>query len=364
KEEKKKAEEKEEKAIKKEFLTEDNGEDFNEAALKKYQLERLKYYYAVVECDSVETATVIYKSCDGIEFEKSANFFDLRFIPDDMEFEDQPVDVATEAPLKYEPKDFTTNVLQHSKKAFKPDAIENMDLNAYLASSDSEEEDAKKYRDLLLGVSDANPFEKERKMEEVEVTFATGFGGKVAGENDENSDIEENIFAELDQNSDVDEENKLVSDDENKKASKRKNKRKNIDPKDAAELELLMMSNEEEEEKKHFSMKEIIKNEQKSKKKKNKKNIQKDDFQIDTSDARFQAVFDQPEFSIDPTNPQFKETSAMRVLLDQKLKRKSENQNENSQPQKKKFINESLNSLVQSVKAKNQVFESKKKIKK
>lgn len=56
----------------------------------------LRYYYAVVECDSSATADYIYKACDRLEFELSSNVLDLRFIPDDMEFKHPPRDIATE----------------------------------------------------------------------------------------------------------------------------------------------------------------------------------------------------------------------------------------------------------------------------
>ncbi|KAK6153487.1 hypothetical protein DH2020_013126 [Rehmannia glutinosa] len=72
------------------------------------------YYYAVVECDSSATADYLYNSCDGVEFERSANKLDLRFIPDSMDFKHQPRDVATEAPADYEGLDFQTRALQHS----------------------------------------------------------------------------------------------------------------------------------------------------------------------------------------------------------------------------------------------------------
>ena len=50
----------------------------------------------MVECDSIATADYIYKSCDGVEVERSSNKLDLRFIPDSMEFKHAPSDVATE----------------------------------------------------------------------------------------------------------------------------------------------------------------------------------------------------------------------------------------------------------------------------
>ena len=46
-----------------------------------------RYYYAIVECDSVEAASHLYDELEATELERSANVFDLSFVPDDMKFD-------------------------------------------------------------------------------------------------------------------------------------------------------------------------------------------------------------------------------------------------------------------------------------
>lgn len=151
----------EDEKIKKSIVKEDLGEEFNSAKLRRYQLERLRYYYAVLTCSSVSIAQAIYDAVDGTEYLTTANFFDLRFIPDDVEFSnDKPRDECERIPDGYRPNEFFTDALQHSKVRLTWDAddgtrkeaqkrafagsradIDENDLKAYLGSDSSGEEE-------------------------------------------------------------------------------------------------------------------------------------------------------------------------------------------------------------------------------
>ncbi|KAK3706921.1 pre-rRNA-processing protein esf1 [Vermiconidia calcicola] len=131
------------------------GEDFDTAKLRQYQLERLRYYYAVIACSNGRTAQSIYDNLDTREYLSSANFFDLRFVPDDVSFEDDSVhDECTKLPDGYKPNEFRTEALTHSKvrltwddddttrkevqkRAFSRAEMDENDLQAYIGSESS-----------------------------------------------------------------------------------------------------------------------------------------------------------------------------------------------------------------------------------
>ncbi|KAH9710808.1 NUC153 domain-containing protein [Citrus sinensis] len=223
---------------------EDNDE-IDEEKLRAYEKSRLRYYYAVVECDSSATADYLYRACDGVEFERSSNKLDLRFIPDTMEFKYPPRDVATEAPANYGGLDFFTKALQHSnvqlswdddepdrvktlKRKFNADQVAELELKEFLASDESETDDEDdnvadeqsdkkskkqdKYR-ALLESGDGSDEDGEEDGQDMEVTFNTGL-----------EDISKRILEKKDKKSETIWEAYLRKRREKKKAGKNKSK--------------------------------------------------------------------------------------------------------------------------------------------
>lgn len=184
---------------KQDLLKEGNEEDFDSDALRTYQLDRLRYYYAVMVCSDKNTAQKIYEATDGSEYLSSSNFLDLRFVPDEITFDDEPRDECENVPNDYKPVEFVTDALQHSKvkltwdvdpeevkrkesikTAFsgsKNDLAEN-DLRAYLAS-DSEDEEEEDGEDAPGGAT-AAPKLSKKELARKKMREALGLGDEPA----------------------------------------------------------------------------------------------------------------------------------------------------------------------------------------
>ncbi|KAI0594394.1 hypothetical protein F4775DRAFT_433421 [Biscogniauxia sp. FL1348] len=446
--------------IKNEIIEEGDDKDFDHDALRSYQLDRLRYYYAVMVCSDPATAEKIYQSTDGTEYQTSSNFIDLRFIPDDVTFDEEPRDECTSLPSDYKPTEFTTDALQHSKvkltwdtnpddvarrenmkKAFSASRseLEENDLRTYLAS-DSEDDDglqeeveeivdeqpklskkelkAQKLREALgLGTE---PLAKSSKAShagpvgDMEITFTPALMGKddkTKEPETEETTVEKYMRKEKERkarrkekavakrngveedtnNGDrpVETEEDLGFDDpfftidepvKTSKSSQRKEeRRKKREEKEAdaaekaaqkAQLEKLMADDTKDAERlDHFNMDEITRAEKRKfkKGKKGKKEVVdhgglQEDFKMNVQDDRFKAVFDSHEFAIDPSNPKFKATQAMKDLLEEGRKKRKTNPDvfdeeernrEKTKKQKtRKTTNDDLNSLVESVRKK------------
>lgn len=402
--------------------------------VREYQLNRLKYYYAVTEFDSIETANSVYTECDGKEFESSATRFDLRFIPEDMTFEVSAVASCTSLPdpAKYKPKNFFNSALQSKKvkltwdeedstrKEKMREVYEKLDdddgdfscVKGLIASSSSEDEaeadteadnqqtkgkgkskkklkkvegknkknkesddevelgsdddnseddqDLAKYRSLLLGLDkvekvdghmevtweddmpqqpeqndDLTPWEKYLKKKKDKRDKKKEERAEKMKDSDEDNQGDDDVPDHVDLDDPFFAEELNQSKDAKKNIKKKKNKKRKLDDvKDDDEgnkddLALLVMDQDDRNE--HFNFKAIVEEEKakgKSKKKKwNKKKAAlaeerpQDNFDVNVDDDRFAAIYERPEFNIDPSEQNFKKTKGMDSLIGEKQKR-------------------------------------------
>ncbi|XP_074566016.1 pre-rRNA-processing protein esf1 [Curcuma longa] len=189
--------------------SDEDDSDIDNEKLRTYELNKLRYYYAVVILDSIATASHIYTTLDGTEFLESSNVFDLRFIPDSMDFKHPPRDVAKEASAGYKGPDFQTRALQHSKVKltweedkperkkllrgkFNPDQLD--ELNEYLASSedsDNENDSIGEENDHLVE-SPTSKLEKRKRLHEQRAALL--MSGDASDEEQSNDEVMEITF--------------------------------------------------------------------------------------------------------------------------------------------------------------------------
>ncbi|RWS00182.1 ESF1-like protein [Dinothrombium tinctorium] len=349
--------------------------------LRKYQLNRLKYYYAVVECDSVETAIALYDELDGMEYESSASALDLRFIPEDECFNESPKSECTSMPdfISYKPPVFITTALQQSKvqltwdetdpkrnakfqKAFQhadKDDIKDDDIRAYLATDESsEDEDLIEERENLKQAPDSCKLDKyksllksleEKKDEKEDLDLKVTWEPSL-------KNFTENLVSEKQREKD------MTVFEKERKDKKQKKKRKQVssdteqsEDKDVSDnedtLDLVTMT--EEDDKKHFNYEKFVINNAEKNKAKKKLKPAEDDFKVDLEDARFSAIYTSSDYNIDQSNPHFKRTKAIEEMLKHKQEYISKaKKSALSKTDDKCGKNSNLSTLVNSIKSK------------
>lgn len=402
-----------------EIVNEQSGEtEFHREKLREYQLKRLKYYFAVIVCDSVKSAEQIYFECDGLEYESSANKVDLRFITDDIEFdESEAKDVCIELPGEkdYKPRNFATPALQHanvkltwdetdqsrkelSDKLFsnKSNEVSKKDLRNYVAcsSEDEDEEDneivpndngkniksnsmkgdsIEKYKNLLAEITQNEDLKKKQKIE-MEYTWGIDKDQKTKdkkintlekGTNPFNKYLEkqkekkeakkekkkqrkhgdlsddiESLPDGIDLNDPYFQEEFDNDDFEDvKKSSPKKKKDENTDYKSSFSTQevghkislsaknLLQETTSSDEETPETGVKRkrrmLRKNKEQIMESKQKKNSDK--FKVNLDDNRFSEIYTNPNFSIEPTNPNYKKTVGMEAIIQLKFEKREAN---------------------------------------
>ncbi|CAC9553293.1 conserved hypothetical protein [Leishmania infantum JPCM5] len=148
----------------------EDGEWFSDGKYRRYEMDRMKYYYAVATFDSADTAAMVYNELDGMDIEASGVVLDLRYVDDEEMFE-SPVSRADRIPANFKPLAcFKMSALSQSKfriswdqdDVFRHQSLQDSftgtteedDLAAYLAPADSDDE------------MDSNPLDQEKKARE------------------------------------------------------------------------------------------------------------------------------------------------------------------------------------------------------
>jgi len=114
----------------------------------------MKYFYAIVTCDSIETASKLYSEMNDFEFELSNIRLDLRIVPPDLKFPHPPKETVSELPKNFESKFEQMGAKNHTlvnlsweetdPKRFKfltkrlsKEKLDEIDYKDYMASSNS-----------------------------------------------------------------------------------------------------------------------------------------------------------------------------------------------------------------------------------
>lgn len=339
----------------KDDITRDESDDDleNSIAVKRYQLERLRFFYAVVICDSAETAQHIYSHCDGSEFETSSNFLDLRFIPDDTIFDDADAyDQCDALPTVYRSRhDIVSQALQMTRTKLSWESedperaritrartviyeaasnkkkkkngvrdVEEADLRAYLASGSDSDNSVSKYRELLGGQKSAFSRGQENEDSDVdcEMTFDMEEGKEIGSDSTSNvAQVSANSVRTKPRNhestNEFGQKKEKNSSSKNKK-TKIDRKGKKIDYKEQDRLQLLIRPEDGIEDEDRTA----------GPRKYKKRNVS-DTSVLDLTDSRFNALIETPEFALDPTHPAYKKTAASGLIMRERLKRSKAN---------------------------------------
>lgn len=304
----------------------------DEDKVREYEREKLKYYFAVAEFDSIETANAVYEAIDGEEMEYTQDSFDLRFVTDDTEFPYAPVDTCDKL-TRVIGKNGT---IKSSKVRVTWDTNERKRVAALNKSwNDMKEDDIlndeEAYKEYMEHSSDYEDEEgetperqNEKDVEDIRKKYAILLGEQInEGEQDNDGEMMMTYTTEG-----VKEPKK-----DTKKQKEEEEKRKE-------ELELLMMDdiNEVQEKKMKRRLDETEDEQEEKKKKKFKKKETKKskkekmdkDFRIDTEDPRFSKMFNSHDFEIDPSNPEYVDTRGMKQLLKEKHKKFEKRMKEHS----------------------------------
>jgi len=344
---------------------EEEEENVNVNAVRRYEIERLKYYYSVLEFDSAKTADFIYNNCNDFELENTGNKIDLRAIPDDLKIPKAPEEVCKEKPFKVSDLNFNTKAktntnveitwekeekgnkhsalfeheLEDDAKIDMSKIIASDDLASSQSEEDSDELDHEEARAELLGNKNRetlfSDFDKSKRGRGIDVKFKAAFATESEDEEDE-VDKNKIVFSRKFKNDVPPSENEeeenpqemTYKDDffeggelpvEIKEGEKTKTKKEKFRQK-LKEKKKKLRSDQEKAQDNHRTQRHQN-NQQANLELLTKRQDSEipDEFAIDMDDDRFGRFFKDNDMSIDPTNPLY-DREKSKPLFDKKKK--------------------------------------------
>lgn len=280
------------------------------AAIRNYERLKRKYYFAIAEFDSINTACIAYDELEGVCGGFVSEALDMRFVPEDTPNPADrrpPVSEADKVPASYSPPKVETGnlTMEHSKvkctwdedpvdrkilmKKLTPAQIADLDLAAYLESaSEDDEVDAEALRKALL--SDGESAASE--MGDMEMSFSRAVesvGKSVSKRLAETGSSAKTELSQWDQYL------------EKKKEAKKNKKLERRQQIDAQKQERIAAARANSSAAKQLAEEDG-----------NSSNDEAVDSATIVGDKRLEKLFSDPKFAVDPTHPNFKKTSVIK----------------------------------------------------
>jgi len=319
---------------------------FDPEALRRYELSKVRRYFAVATFDSARTAEHVYSN-DGVELEATSTPLSLAVVEDAESFDperlrDESFCDKDDALASYEPPPaYCLAARQQTKVECSWDADEPERKSAFVgAFRDADEANLTTY---LADSSDDDDDdgEEEDRREERRRRLRAQLGLPV-NDDDDDDDEEPPAAQEAKKTPLIDDAlEDYAADDEDSKPTtttlrgKKKKKQRKDDDDQPADDFFVAAAADDDEEGRDYDAKMIQKAERLASKAKlrGKRKRQRDTllaanakstFEFDAHDDRFSAVLEGTDdtFGVDPTSPDYKETPAMKVLLAEQTKRR------------------------------------------
>lgn len=268
------------------------------ASLRRYELNKLKYYYAIVDCSTKELAEHIYNELNDFELELSSMKLDLRFVGEDIKLPEEPKEVCISLPLDYEPKYTLFNrALQHT------------DVKLTWESNEDQRNKLQKCMKKLM----------DDKLDEADINEIVA----VEGESDDN----EIICPKCTKESICDKCKESIA---SRKSQLENESREKYKPllKNSSENECFGGKNKDKKAKGkrvNVGFKSALENPAKRKELELLVEDPKPEFKLNVEDSRFNGLYNDSRYSIDPTYKDYKK--ANKVIIKEQIKRKKKNIN-------------------------------------